>query len=70
MTTTEAHHGREVEVRPVQPDQARKPYTCPGCHGTIVVGQGHLVVVPCDAVDERRHWHRSCWARRDRRRPR
>jgi hypothetical protein len=25
--------------------------------------------VPLDAPDLRRHWHHSCWAHRDRRRP-
>jgi ribosomal protein L24E len=59
----------EVEVRPVQPYQATKRYTCPGCNQDIPPGTGHLVVVPTDAPDLRRHWHRSCWEQRDRRRP-
>jgi hypothetical protein len=52
----------------VQPYQARKHYTCPGCHGTIERGEGHLVVVPEHAPDLRRHWHRACWHRERRRR--
>lgn len=59
----------EVEVRPVQPYQATKPYTCPGCNQAIPVGAGHLVVVPLEAPDLRRHWHRPCWDQRARRRP-
>lgn len=59
----------EVEVQPVQPYQARKTYTCPGCNQDIGVGVGHLAIVPREAPDLRRHWHRACWEHRDRRRP-
>jgi hypothetical protein len=69
-TTTDELDGVPVEVRTIQPYQAVKPYTCPGCHSPIPVGTGHLVVVPLVDPDDRRHWHRSCWARRHRRRPR
>lgn len=61
--------GEGLEVRPVQPYQARKTYLCPGCNHDIAVGTGHLVVVPADAPDLRRHWHRPCWEQRSRRRP-
>jgi hypothetical protein len=57
-----------VEVRRVQPYQAEKTYRCPGCDHEIPPGTGHVVVVPRAAVDERRHWHRSCWERADRQR--
>jgi hypothetical protein len=60
----------DVEVRMVHPFQAAKRYVCPGCHRDIVAGTGHLVVVPRAAPDLRRHWHRGCWTRRLRRRPR
>lgn len=52
----------------VQPYHARKHYTCPGCHGIIEAGEGHLVVVPEHTPDLRRHWHRACWHREWRRR--
>ncbi len=52
----------------VQPYQARKRYVCPGCHGVIEAGEGHLVVVPEHTPDLRRHWHRACWHREWRRR--
>ena len=52
--------GPEV-VTPVQPYNARKPYICPGCEGVIRAGEGHLVVIPEDYPDLRRHWHRACW---------
>ncbi|MBW3616029.1 MAG: hypothetical protein KY439_12095 [Actinobacteria bacterium] len=65
----EVGEGEAFEVRPVQPYEARKTYLCPGCNHDIAVGTGHLVVVPTDAPDLRRHWHRPCWEHRGRRRP-
>lgn len=53
----------EVTVVPVQPYAARKPYICPGCESTIPPGTFHVVVVPDEAPDLRRHWHRGCWHR-------
>ena len=60
----------EVEVRRVQPYQARKSYRCPGCDQDIAPGTGHVVVIPKEAPDLRRHWHRGCWDARHRRGPR
>lgn len=60
----------DVGVRRVQPYEATKTYLCPGCHQDIPPGLGHVVVVPDEAPDLRRHWHHACWDRRDRRRPR
>ncbi|MCU0274940.1 MAG: hypothetical protein MUE34_17080 [Acidimicrobiales bacterium] len=54
----------EFEVRFLQPYQAVKRYLCPGCHRDIPPGLGHVVVVPLEAPDLRRHWHRGCWERR------
>lgn len=59
----------EVEVRRVQPFEATKRYVCPGCNHGIEVGIGHVVAVPKEAPDLRRHWHHACWTNRDRRRP-
>jgi hypothetical protein len=58
-----------AETRYVQPYQATKTYLCPGCNQDIPPGTGHLVAVPPDAPDLRRHWHRGCWTYRTRRRP-
>lgn len=58
----------ELEVRAVQPYQARKTYRCPGCNQDIAEGLGHLVVVPLAAPELRRHWHHPCWAHRRNRR--
>lgn len=52
----------------VQPYAATKRYACPGCNGFIEPGEGHLVVVPDEAPDLRRHWHRACWFIEQRRR--
>jgi hypothetical protein len=59
----------EVDVRRVQPYEAVKRYRCPGCHGDIEPGTGHVVVVPRAAPGDRRHWHDACWTHRHRRRP-
>lgn len=56
----------DLEVRSVQPYQATKAYLCPGCNGPISPGTGHVVVVPPEAPDLRRHWHHPCWANRHR----
>lgn len=58
----------ELEVRFIQPYQATKSYICPHCNRDIPSGTGHWVVVPVDAPDMRRHWHRGCWDGRSRRR--
>ena len=60
----------EVEVRFLQPFQATKRYVCPNCNREIEAGTGHYVVVPVDAPDLRRHWHRGCWDGRATRRAR
>lgn len=58
----------DVTVTPVQPYQARKEYLCPGCELTIPTGTFHVVVVPDDLPDLRRHWHQGCWHKELRRR--
>jgi len=60
----------ECETRRVQPYEATKAYVCPGCNRDIPRGTGHLVAVPTEAPDLRRHWHHGCWTARNRRAPR
>ena len=60
----------DAEVQRVQPYAANKSYLCPGCNRDIPPGMGHLVVIPPDAVDLRRHWHHGCWNSRATRKPR
>ena len=55
----------ELEVRFIQPYQANKIYDCPGCNRSIGKGLGHVVVVPVEAPDLRKHWHRGCWDSRE-----
>jgi hypothetical protein len=38
-----------------------KGYRCPGCDLLVRPGVWHLVVVPEEIPDERRHWHEGCW---------
>jgi hypothetical protein len=52
------------EVREVSGD---KPYRCPGCDHLIREEVRHLVAVPTDDPDERRHWHTECWRKELRR---
>lgn len=54
----------EVDVKFLQPYQARKSYVCPNCNRGIPPGASHYVVVPVDEPDLRRHWHRGCWTGR------
>lgn len=61
--------GSAAEVRQIQPYRATKRYVCPGCNQDIEVGIGHVVVIPREAPDLRRHWHRACWEHRGARRP-
>ncbi|MBO3724913.1 hypothetical protein J5X07_07715 [Actinomyces bowdenii] len=47
-----------------------KAYTCPGCHRLIPAGAPHVVAWSNESLfgadrglEERRHWHTSCWER-------
>jgi hypothetical protein len=50
---------------------AARAYRCPGCDQVISPGQQNLVVWRADswrgedaAIQDRRHWHKSCWRSR------
>jgi hypothetical protein len=71
----ETYDGEEYVVRQVTGSAATKPYRCPGCHQAIRPATPHTVAWPVVAsmfsesgLDERRHWHTSCWKARARRR--
>ncbi len=51
-------------VRPVAGARATKEYRCPGCDHVIPAGTPHVVAWREDLLDERRHWHTTCWRRR------
>lgn len=62
--------GRWV-VQGVPAAAAVKTYVCPGCNQAVAIGVSHVVAWPHEPsigspspVDERRHWHTSCWNRR------
>jgi hypothetical protein len=61
--------GYPASIRAIQPYQALKIYICPECNDVITQGSSHLVVVPKEAPDLRRHWHSYCWVRRQNRIP-
>lgn len=53
-----------------------RTFRCPGCDQLIATGTPHVVAWRADsilgdgaALDNRRHWHTSCWQARLRRRP-
>lgn len=57
-------------VRPMR-GSSTKDYRCPGCLQVISRGLAHIVSWPVEksllsdeAIDERRHWHTACWARK------
>lgn len=70
MTVPDMWDDDQCDVRFIQPYQATKTYICPGCNRDIPPGTGHMVAVPHEAADLRRHWHRGCWEARHRRRRR
>ena len=58
-------------VRNIPGAAAAKVYRCPGCNQLIQPSTPHLVAWPdqpgllsVSGLDERRHWHTSCWQRR------
>lgn len=63
----------EWNVRTVRGSE--KSYVCPGCRQVLPPGVEHVVAWSADgllgpvaALEDRRHWHTSCWHARDRRR--
>ncbi|WP_049580365.1 hypothetical protein [Streptomyces sp. SBT349] len=68
LERTELWRGEEWVVRRITGGAAAKHYRCPGCDQEIPPGVPHVVSWPqAGAVDDRRHWHGSCWNARDRR---
>lgn len=79
--SAESWRGEQWSVRHVSgsgpASAAGKRYRCPGCDQEIVPGTPHIVAWPADGtrmaggvgVEERRHWHTTCWQNRLRRSP-
>ena len=73
----EQYGGEEFVVRRVTGSASIRTYTCPACYQPIRPATPHVVAWPVLAttfardatgLDERRHWHTSCWRSREHRR--
>nr|WP_071606293.1 hypothetical protein [Luteipulveratus halotolerans] len=72
-TRTESYAGGRWSVRSLRGNSEGRSYTCPGCQQQLSSATAHVVVWPADGlgdVEDRRHWHTSCWSARERRPPR
>ncbi|SHK18780.1 hypothetical protein SAMN05443637_103282 [Pseudonocardia thermophila] len=72
LTTRESGPDGEWYVRTISGSSAVKDYRCPGCDQIVARGTPHVVAWPAGeygSLDDRRHWHTSCWQARYRRRP-
>ena len=56
-------------VRKLTGSAANKPYRCPGCDQLIPMATPHTVAWLDGDEDGRRHWHNTCWSKRNNRRP-
>lgn len=55
-------------VRRVSGTAAAKTYRCPGCGQDIRPATPHVVAWRAEgSSDDRRHWHSSCWEKREHR---
>lgn len=71
-TASVRYAGQLWSIRHVQGTDSGREFRCPGCQQQIAAATPHTVVWPQEAMqglDNRRHWHTTCWAARDRRRP-
>ena len=70
----EQFDGATWTVREVTGRDPSRRYVCPGCAQTFAGGVAHVVAWPetglLSGVEERRHWHTSCWRARHHRPPR
>lgn len=58
--------GHEYTVQKLT--KATKEYRCPACQQLVRIGDNHVVAWLNDGlfnqgVENRRHWHKSCWER-------
>lgn len=64
--------GQLWSARQVRANDSGRVYVCPGCQQQVGADTPHTVAWPAESMQElanRRHWHTSCWAARERRRP-
>lgn len=56
-------------IRKLTGSAANKPYRCPGCDQVIPMATPHIVAWRDGDEEGRRHWHNSCWSKRNNRGP-
>lgn len=64
--------GQEWTFRQVRGNDSGRTFLCPGCQQDVPASTPHTVAWPSSSmtgVENRRHWHTTCWNARDRRRP-
>lgn len=70
--TEVAFAGQEWAVRQVRGNDSGRTFVCPGCQQDLPARLPHTVAWPAASMaglENRRHWHTTCWNARDRRRP-
>jgi len=65
----EEHHDGIYVVRQLTGSSSSKPYRCPGCDQMIPMATPHIVAWLEGDEESRRHWHKACWNKRDKRKP-
>jgi len=65
----EEHNEGLYTVRKLTGSGSTRPYRCPGCDQVIPLATPHIVAWLDDEEDNRRHWHSTCWSKKDKRRP-
>jgi len=65
----EEHDDGLYIVRKLTGSGATKPYRCPGCDQMIPMATPHIVAWLDGDEDGRRHWHSTCWTKKNKRRP-
>jgi hypothetical protein len=69
LQSAESGPDGDFAVRRVTGSASGKTYRCPGCDQEISGATPHIVAWPVDRVDDRRHWHTTCWSKRLHRMP-
>jgi hypothetical protein len=59
----------DFSVRRVSGSSDGRVFRCPGCDQELASSMPHTVAWPEGRLDDRRHWHTACWAKRLERTP-
>lgn len=69
---TVRYAGQVWAARHVRGSGEGRVFRCPGCAQDLPDTEPHVVAWPQDGLtglENRRHWHATCWQARERRRP-